>query len=124
MIKSRALIWAAILLIGGFSTYSQYLNQNQSDPAAAKQVCYQTSGESVKPEYRAEGTSLRVNWVQGTVMYEGEEAVGLSVWVYDDDTNTSVCEIWVPMPEQVMGDDDMDTVGHELLHCLAGEFHR
>jgi hypothetical protein len=43
-------------------------------------------------------------------------------WVVGDD-GTADCTLWINMPEQILGDPDMDGMGHELLHCLTGDFH-
>jgi len=43
-------------------------------------------------------------------------------WVVRDD-GIADCTLWIHMPQQVLGDPDMDGIGHELLHCLAGNFH-
>ena len=90
----------------------------------AKQVCYNATGEYVRPEHKAIGALIRVNWIDGYVMNDGERVAGMARYMYDDELNQSVCEVWIPMPKRVLGDDRMDTVGHEVLHCLAGAFHK
>jgi len=34
------------------------------------------------------------------------------------------CIIISPIPTYVNGDESMDTLGHELLHCFSGTFHK
>ena len=124
VINLRALLWAIIILIGGFSVYSQYQNQTAELPDGdAKRVCYNAYGGPVQPEFQAESTTVQVNYVKGSFEFEGDEVVGVAIYAYDDVTNSSACEIFIPIPKQVYGDDAMDTIGHELLHCLIGEFH-
>ena len=121
-LRRHALFLAAVL-IGGAGVLSSYMHVEPPTPQP-KQVCYHSSGEAVKPEFRADSTVIRVHWIKGTIHYEGEEVVGLAKYLYDDDLNASICEIFIPMPQQVVGDADMDTIGHEMLHCLTGAFHQ
>ena len=43
---------------------------------------------------------------------------GLSVWGGD------TCFIFVTMPADQADDYAMNTMGHELLHCVLGDFHK
>jgi len=47
---------------------------------------------------------------------------GLTYWWRTDDGKVH-CKIFGPIPEYVNDDPDMDTLGHEFLHCISGEFH-
>lgn len=125
VLNPRALLWAVIISISGFSVYSQYLNQTNPTPKTYEPVCYESTGEDVIPEFRAASTTVRVNWITGTINYNGiGNAVGLSKYLYDEELNATICEVWIPMPKQVIGDADMDTIGHEFLHCIVGAFHQ
>jgi len=82
------------------------------------QFCYDPYGTAVVPEFKATQTLIQVKW---SGVPRGEEAG--SSWYYDEETDTSICVMWVRMPEQILGDPDMDALGHEVLHCLTGDFH-
>ena len=118
----RYAMFLAAVLIGGGGVITSYLSEHPPTPQP-KQMCYNASGEAVKPEYRANSTLVRVHWIRGTIHYQGEEVEGLAKYVYDAELNASICEVYIPMPERVIGDAAMDTIGHEMLHCLSGAFH-
>jgi len=53
--------------------------------------------------------------------FRPQRAEGFSVLVRAD--GALVCRIWVPRPRNV--DDDRTTaLGHELAHCLLGNYHQ
>lgn len=82
------------------------------------EYCYTPYGVDVHPEFIADGGLVKMNWV------EGER--GMKAWasyMYDEETNQVICLITARMPEQVIGDPDMDSLGHEFLHCMTGDFH-
>lgn len=71
----------------------------------------------VEPEYNITSISLIVNWTTlkddwGKIEYEAYPK-----------KNHAFCEIWLPKPKRVWGDALMESLGHEVFHCLAGEFH-
>jgi len=80
--------------------------------------CYEPYGPYVEPEFIATRTVIEVVWLLGP---RGDTAE--SSWHYDEETGVSVCKIWVRLPDQVLGDPDMNALGHEVLHCLAGNFY-
>lgn len=80
--------------------------------------CYAPYGTAVIPEFSAERSLIEVRWL---TQPRGVEVQ--STWYYDEDTDTSICVMWVRMPEQILGDPDMDAFGHEALHCFIGDFH-
>ena len=127
--RFSTLLWVIALFTGAASVWFSYApptldpTTGVSEQRRVNQVCYEATGEFVKPEFQAQSTMIRVHWITGTVNVDGTEAVGYSKYLYDPELNASVCEIFVPMPKRVVGDDRMDTLGHELLHCLAGQFH-
>jgi len=48
--------------------------------------------------------------------------LGFAVWA-NPGNKPYWCRIHAQKPTRVTGDDKMDTLGHELLHCLIGTFH-
>lgn len=85
----------------------------------AEEVCYAPYGTDVgEGEFDALRSLIEIHWLYGE---RGEEAN--SSWYYDEETDTSICVIWVHRPEQVLGDPDMDALGHEAMHCFIGDFH-
>jgi len=91
-----------------------------------QQVCYETDGELVKPEYEAELIGLRVNLydtVEQITAATGEKDIEGLASFERLSSGVVECEIWASRPRIVLGDAAMDTLGHELLHCISGEFH-
>jgi len=84
-----------------------------------EEFCYAPYGGPVEPEFQAETTLVTVKWIKAE---RGMEAY--ASWLYDSETNATICVITARMPDQVLGDPDMDSLGHELLHCLTGDFHQ
>ena len=80
--------------------------------------CYAPYGKQPLAEFEAGTALVVVHWIDGE---RGGEA--RSEFLYDASTDVSLCEIWVIRPEQILGDPDMDALGHETLHCLIGDFH-
>ncbi len=82
--------------------------------------CYDPYGQPVIAEHYVDYVVLRVTW-------EGERGEGAwsewEIWIDEDDKEFTECEIHVPRPLQPLGDPDMDALGHEVLHCLIGDFH-
>lgn len=88
------------------------------------QVCYEPYGQPVTPEHLLQYTTIKVHYLTEPLLDDnGEEYDGLATWILNEARTMSFCEIWIPVPMQTLGDADMDTMGHELLHCLGGEFH-
>lgn len=122
-------IWTLVLSFGAFTVASSYMHVNPTpQPKLAhrvSEVCYEAHGELVKPEFRADTAILKIVYVNGPFDYNGEKVVGLALYTgLDPDTDTNICKLFVPIPTHVYGDDKMDTLGHELLHCLVGDFHK
>ena len=117
----RYFMFGVAVLIGGGGVIASYMHVTPTLPTHAYP---QSTLARVQPEFRASSTLVRVNWITGPMNYQGDEVVGLSKYIYDEELNASICEIWIPMPKLVHGDEAMDTVGHELLHCLTGGFHQ
>lgn len=84
--------------------------------------CYEPYGAPVEAEHVMQGAIVQVNFLPaGHQDLHGSEAI--ATWVVDYDNNVSWCVINTQFPEQVLGDPRMDALGHELLHCIIGEFH-
>jgi hypothetical protein len=96
-------------------------------------------GEDVRPSVDFGEMKLEVTWVRSNAQIEqarkrygaeiadqGHRRVpqkpeGFAVLVGRD--GELVCRLWVLKPENV--DDERTTaLGHELLHCLVGKYHR
>ena len=105
------IVLGALVIIG---TYAYY-------PPPEHLICYEPYGAPVEAEYVLQGTILKVIWTAPEDMPEDTEAYAR--WVVDWDANASWCVIHAQFPEQVLGDPRMDALGHELLHCLVGDFH-
>lgn len=90
-------------------------------------VCYEGGDEAVKPEFELTNMSMTVHWFD--TVPELQEATGrrdaeaLSSCEHYEDLNMAFCEIWVVRPARVLGDAQMDSLGHEVLHGLMGDFH-
>jgi hypothetical protein len=48
--------------------------------------------------------------------------LGFAVWA-DPSREPKWCRIHAVKPTRVKNDEKMDTLGHELLHCVIGTFH-
>lgn len=84
-----------------------------------EEYCYTPYEEDVRPEFVADISLVTIRWVEGE---RGMEA--FASYYYDEETKATICLIAARMPTNVIGDPDMDTLGHELLHCLTGDFHK
>lgn len=83
--------------------------------------CYEPYGAIIEPKYILNGTIVAVEFIDAGDMPDGTEAYAR--WSVDFDANVSYCVITAVLPEHMLGDPRMDALGHELLHCLTGEFH-
>ena len=88
-------------------------------PAVAEQVCYEPYGQEVEPEYIINRTDVEIRWVTPADLPRNVEAQA----TYTLHGNWSSCLIEAQLPEHILGDPKMDALGHELLHCLTGNFH-
>jgi hypothetical protein len=96
-------------------------------------------GEDIRPTIDFRAVKLEVTWVESNaeieharkrygaeIEEEGHRRVpqkpeGFAVLVRSD--GAFVCRLWVLQPGNV--DDERTTaLGHELLHCLVGAYHR
>ena len=123
--------WAFVIIIAGLmfaltrllGTPGTSLSEPQplSDTCPETMVCYEPYGSSVEPEYILAGTIVQVKFVSADELPDGFEAY--AQWEVDTDKNISWCIITTTLPKQVLGDAAMDALGHELLHCITGQFH-
>ena len=85
---------------------------------AEEEYCYVPYGVGVHPEFVAGISLVTMKWVDGP---KGMEA--WASYMYDEETNSTICVITARMPDQIIGDPEMDSLGHEFLHCVTGDFH-
>lgn len=100
----------------------------QRESASERLTCYENVGELVKPEFELNNVSLTVHWYN-TVEELGSatgqhDAEALSSCEHYPVANMAFCEVWVARPRNVVGDPQMDSLGHEVLHGLMGDFHK
>lgn len=86
--------------------------------ARADEVCYESYGAPVTPEYLADWAFVTFNWIEGEPGMEAHAS-----YVYDEETNSVICVVTARMPDRVLGDPEMDSIGHEIMHCVTGDFH-
>lgn len=112
----------------GLATYDLY-HQLTHDTAVQEALhtcppdtfCYEPYGAPIQAEYVLKGTLVLVRWLPASQMPPNTEAY--ASWKVDFENNMSVCLLTATPPQQVLGDPRMDALGHELLHCLTGNFH-
>lgn len=103
------------VIVGFFATMAFV-----ADTCPEQYVCYEPYGEPVSPEYILKGAIVNVRFVDADSL----DVDGYAEYELDPDGRPfSWCVITAPMPTQVLGDPAMDTLGHELLHCVTGDFH-
>lgn len=92
------------------------------------------SAGEITPEYDITTTTIIVNWYNTNeelrAAHPNEGYIsGLSNCEYRPEFNISFCELWLVRPTELTEWTDTDeqeawkTIGHELYHALAGEFH-
>lgn len=87
----------------------------------ASDYCYEPYGTGVQPEFQVEYSLISITWLNQP---RGEQTEAeYALYESEDGTLWTECILFVRLPEQVLGDPDMDAIGHELLHCLIGDFH-
>jgi len=67
--------------------------------------------------------SLNEVWQTYEGITPGETQWGWSLCEHQIEHNYAACDIHTVRPEYVIGDPAMDTIGHEVWHGVAGEFH-
>jgi len=86
--------------------------------AETDDYCYAPYSTKVQPERMSTRAVVEVRWFHDGL--RGGDA--FSDWTVRSD-GTADCVLWIHMPQQILGDPDMDGIGHEFLHCVAGDFH-
>ncbi|MCE9679626.1 hypothetical protein LZP69_10685 [Shewanella sp. AS1] len=82
-------------------------------------------GKPVKPEFDREQVILQRHFMSSAELASAAQARGLigkergfAVWSPSDNQ----CDVYLQQPKAV--DDDITmTLGHEVLHCLIGQYH-
>ena len=125
--RNYTILGAAFALIALLSMQLALLNTPApAEPVAeeqSEQVCYEPYGSNVEPQFLAQYAFVKIHYITDDLNIDGEPADGAAIFAYDPATGISGCEVWIPVPMQVLGDPEMDTIGHEFLHCIAGYFH-
>ncbi len=118
MSNKKSKLQNALELIGAAVLVLLFMVAMSINSAKAVDVCYEPYGGPVEPEYVVDQVLVQIIWVEGERGLETE-----SSFSYDEEINTGICIIWVRMPDEILGDSDMDSIGHEFLHCATGDFH-
>lgn len=84
-------------------------------------ICYEPYGVPVQAEYVMDGSLVAITFVDESDMPTDTEAY--ATYYPDFETNMSVCVITAQFPTHILGDPIMDSIGHEFLHCIVGDFH-
>ncbi len=85
---------------------------------AVEEYCYTPYPSPVTQEFKAARVLVEIEYLD-----TGRGELVESSWYYDEETDTTICKIWIRIPDDVIGDPDMDGLGHEFLHCMIGNFH-
>lgn len=85
----------------------------------AEYYCYKPYGVSVVPEFLADMSLVHFHWVGGE-----RGMAAYASYIYDKETNSTICVVTARMPDQIIGDPEMDSFGHEVMHCATGDFHK
>ena len=85
---------------------------------AVEEYCYAPYPSPVTQEFKAARVLVEIEYLD-----TGRGELVESSWYYDEETDTTICKIWIRIPDDVIGDPDMDGLGHEFLHCMIGNFH-
>lgn len=93
-------------------------NLKALDETETEEYCYAPYGTAVVPERMSTEATVKIYWFHDG----GRGGAAFADWVIDDD-GALTCELWIHMPKQILSDPDMDSIGHEFLHCVAGDFH-
>ena len=107
------------LLYGGTVRGEElYVEAWVDEVADVEEYCYTPYPSPVTQEFKAARVLVEIEYLD-----TGRGELVESSWYYDEETNTTICKIWIRVPDDVIGDPDMDGLGHEFLHCMIGNFH-
>lgn len=119
------LIVTAILFMAvmGYILMETRSPRNDGTAPASQQVCYEVpaSDQVVRLDRQSSKLIITFKHVNTPFNYNGDAVLGLTRWSVIGDT--AFCNIYADLPEQVYGDQRMEVLGHEFLHCLTGSFH-
>lgn len=79
-----------------------------------------TELETVAPKADRRRSVVHVVWYESEA--EVSKILGYDAWGFAE-WDGETCFIHAPRPNFVRDDPRTDTLGHELLHCLWGEYH-
>lgn len=115
----RAFFGLFAMFIFGYGLISFFADFIEIVSADEGMYCYMPYGQPVIAEHYVDSTLVTIHWLD-----QERGDVAWSEWVVDEEQSLSTCDIWAKRPMQPLGDPDMDALGHELLHCLIGDFHK
>lgn len=73
----------------------------------------------IAPEFHADAALIQWSLTSDTE----DGYYGDASWMLDEELNISTCKINAQLPQYEWGDMDMETFGHEVLHCFIGDYH-
>jgi hypothetical protein len=103
-------LWAVVWFVVG---------SRVGEPQEAVGWCETEDRGDVVPEFQYSRTFVEVRWSEAD-----DEFYGKASWMIDEELELTTCVVEIPLPEKVWGSKEMDTVGHEFLHCVIGDFHQ
>lgn len=117
MKMNKAFVTIGVLIVLALSVFvtEAYGDETLEDEY---EYCYAPYGVDVEAEFVADLSLVTIKWVEGE---KGMEA--WASYLYDEETNSTICVITARMPDKIIGDPEMDSLGHEFLHCVTGDFH-
>ena len=101
-----------------------------------------TASETISPTLHVQDMRVIVSYVSNTEfaqlqwkygapidlrdVRQGQYRHGFSILKTDRETGARTCEIYLPNEQRPgkVDDDGTLTLGHELLHCMLGNYHR
>lgn len=114
-----AFVFVACLILGQPSWGNELIKPTLDVQDLRLVVNYVSTGELVKLQ-REYGKHIDLRDVRQ------DHRHGFSILKTDRETGARTCEVYLPK-EQRPGEVDDDgtlTLGHELLHCMLGDYHR
>ena len=83
--------------------------------------------DRIEAEFNITTATIIVHWFDSEkelqLATQYNDIAGVSECEWRPDFNISFCELWLVRPNSLQDDYDFDTIGHEIYHTLAGEFH-
>ena len=113
-----AALLGGLLFLGHAADAEELYVEAWVEETKVVEYCYVPYPSPVTLEFKAARVLVEIEYLD-----TGRGELVESSWYYDDETNTTICKIWIRVPDDVIGDPDMDGLGHEFLHCMIGNFH-